>query len=121
MNQKKVIIHALLVALFCIQPVSSLSQAKSDAPSLSGSIVDNTERKPLKRARVWIFDQYSDTQYVAHPDEKGYYSIQLPEGYYFILIGAPGYLPVSKSIWVRPSDSSRFSVILRGDAKTLEY
>jgi hypothetical protein len=103
----------VLVSSICSQTGGQSKRIIENA--LSGTVVAANNGSPLKEARVWVFDEYSDTQFVLHPDKSGHYNLSLPEGYYFVLIGAGGYNPASKSFWVFPGKTARFSVRLTID------
>ena len=121
MNLKNRTRVALLSALLSIAANVSLAQVKQEAPSLSGTVLNAIDGSPFKNVRIWIFDEYADTQFVAHPDKTGNYSIQLPEGYYFVLIGTGGYIPACKSIWVLPGKPIKYSVRLSPDHENMIY
>jgi hypothetical protein len=103
----------VLVSSICSQTGGQSKRIIENA--LSGTVVAANNRSPLKDARVWVLDEYSDTQFVSNPDKSGRYSLNLPEGYYFVVIGAGGYNPVSKSIWVFQGKTARFSAHLSVD------
>jgi len=119
MSPKSLSCMALLFVFLLTPPKNLLAQEKREA-TLSGTILD-TEKRPFKDVRVWIVDEYSDFQVVVHADKAGYYAIQLPEGYYFVLIGTGGYIPACKSIWVLPGQTVKYSVRLSPDHENMIY
>ena len=121
MNLKKISCLLLLSASVMLTTEASSGQVKPEPPSLSGVVLDAGRGLPFKNARVWIFDEYSEAYFVVNPDKAGHYAIQLPEGYYFVLIGSSMYIPACKSIWVRPGRPVDFSVRLSLDKQNMDF
>jgi Carboxypeptidase regulatory-like domain len=84
-------------------------QTKPSSAKLSGIIVYKPESAPLVHAHIWIHEWSGKSSFETQPDRSGAYSIQLSDGYYFVLIGAPGFAPVSKSIWIHDGKPVGFS------------
>ena len=121
MVRKSLSCIALFFAFLLIAPSNSLAQGKQKTPSLSGTVLDAIDGKPFKDVRIWIIDEYSETQVVVHTDKTGHYAVELPEGYYFVLIGTGGYIPTCKGIWVLPGQAVKYSVRLSPDHENMIY
>jgi hypothetical protein len=120
MNQKILSLLALPLLLFVITSEAvTAEKANPTSPSLSGKVVDALDGAPFRDVNIWIIDQYSGNQTLVHPDKTGYYAVRLQEGYYFVLIGTGGYIPVCKSIWVRPGKPIEYSVSLLPDNENM--
>jgi hypothetical protein len=98
-----------LAFLFLLLSANAMAQISPSSAKLRGVIEYEVGSVPLTHAHVWIHEQSGKSSFEAQPDRSGAYSIQLPEGYYFVLIGAPGFAPVSKSIWVHDGKPIEFS------------
>jgi len=96
-------------ALFLLLSAYATAQTTPPSGRLSGVIVYQPESVPLIYAHIWIHELSGKSSFLAQPDRNGAYSIQLPEGYFFVLIGAPGFAPVTKSIWIREGKPIVFS------------
>jgi hypothetical protein len=111
---------AMLFALMLMTFNTSLAQqVKSEPASLKGTVLNAIDGSTFKDVRIWIMGEFSDTSLEIHADKTGHYEVQLPEGYYFILIGTGGYIPVCKSIWVLPGQTIVFSVRLSPDHENM--
>ncbi|MGA9069114.1 MAG: carboxypeptidase-like regulatory domain-containing protein [Terracidiphilus sp.] len=119
MNLKKLMYLSLLLSLLSITTPIANAQTQNEPPSLSGTVLDALDGKPFKNVRIWIMDEFSDRSQEIHADKTGHYSIQLPEGYYFVLIGAGGYIAKCKNIWVLPGKTIDFSVRLSPDHENM--
>jgi hypothetical protein len=118
MNLKK-LLFAFAMA-FSIWSFVSLTEAQSKPTeaTLSGVVVDEAESAPIPAAHIWVHGSSGGTSFEARPDRAGKFSIQLPNGYYFVLVGAPGFAPKCKSIWVHDKESIVFSPRLSPDPET---
>jgi hypothetical protein len=83
--------------------VCSFGQIKASDEDIRGSILDDAESAPIRQAHVWVHEQSGRSSIEARPDASGDFAIHLPPGYYFVLVGAPGFAPFSKSVWVQPN------------------
>ena len=121
MNLKSISCIALFLALLLTTPSNFLAQGKQEIPSLGGTVLNAIDGKPFKDVRIWVLDEYSESQFVIHTDKTGHYAVELPEGYYFVLIGTGGYIPACKSIWVLPRQTVNYSVRLSPDHENMIY
>jgi len=112
---------AVLLPFLILTPsIMSLAQTKPVPPSVSGVVVDAAESAPIPDAHIWVHGQSGNAYLEARPDKSGRFSIQLPDGYYFVLVGAPGFAPVCTSIWVRPGKPVVISPRLLPDYENLQ-
>jgi len=63
---------------------------------VSGTIVDASTGLPVKDASVTITDKVSQQYYTGATDANGVFTIQIPNGYYGILVRAADYRPTSR-------------------------
>ena len=103
------LLQTALASVFLLLCANATAQTKTSSAKLSGVIIYKPGSFPLTHAHIWIHDQSGKSSFEAQPDRNGAYSLQLPEGYYFVLIGAPGFAPVSKSIWIHDGKPIEFS------------
>jgi Carboxypeptidase regulatory-like domain len=83
--------------------------------TLSGVVVDKGEGLPISYAHLWIHEQSGKASFVVQPDRTGHFTIQLPEGYFDVLVGAPGFAPYCKKIWIKPEGPIKLNVSLGPD------
>jgi hypothetical protein len=100
----------LLVAAFLAIYLSSFSncvsaQASPVTEKLSGRVVDMVEGKPLTGTQIWIHaakwihNPNGVGEYTVQQDSTGTFSIELPDGYYYVFIANLGCFPYAKEIW----------------------
>ena len=110
----------LLVIITLLSPRDLIPQtAGSAGVSVSGTIVDAEEGLPFKTAHIWAHQDNGQTSFEAAADRQGHFSLNLPDGYYFVLIGTPSYLPVSRHIRVESGKPIRMSIRLHVDHQFL--
>jgi hypothetical protein len=83
--------------------------------TLSGIVVDLAEGVPIPYAHIWIHEQTGKVSFATQPDSTGQFTIQLPEGYYDVLVGAPGFAPFCKKIWIKSGSPIKLKVSLEPD------
>jgi hypothetical protein len=87
--------------------------------NFSGVVVDISE-VPIPYAHVWIHEYTNKVSFTIQPDKSGHFTINLPEGYYDVLVGAPGFAPFCKSIWIGPDVPIKLKVRLGPDSENLQ-
>jgi hypothetical protein len=106
---------AIMSISVCAYTGQSAAQSKLSSPNLSGSIVDDVGSSPIENANIWIHEWSGKSLFVVQSDMKGHYTANLPNGVYFVLIGAEGFVPVCKSILIQTGKPIIFSVRLVPD------
>ncbi|HMD77986.1 MAG TPA: carboxypeptidase-like regulatory domain-containing protein [Terracidiphilus sp.] len=96
------------------------AQTKPESPSISGVIVDDAESVPVTDAHIWIHEHSGRTYFETRPDNKGKFSVMLPDGYYYVLAGAAGFAPYCKSVWVQSGKPITISPRLKPDYENLQ-
>lgn len=63
---------------------------------ISGTIVDASTGLPLKDASVTVTDKVTQRYYAGSTDSNGVFTVQVPNGYYSILVRYPNYYPTQR-------------------------
>ena len=111
---------ALCMIISANTPSSGSAQVESPKGSIKGSIVDQGEAAPIPQARVWIHEQSGRFSFEARPDASGKFTIDVPAGYYFLFVGAAGFAPICKSVWVKPDKPIVLRLKMGPDTENLQ-
>jgi hypothetical protein len=96
--KKRIVVLACTLLCSILAGIPCVAQT---APTvINGKVLDKVGI-PIPAARVWIHEQTGNGYYSTRPDGLGRFSVQLPEGYYDIMVGAPGFAPFCKRVRVR--------------------
>lgn len=116
--------HLFALTLFIVvlanANLSGFSQIKASGEGISGIILDNAESVPIPQAHVWIHEQSGRSSFETRPDASGKFAIHPPPGYYFVLVGAPGFAPFSRSVWVQPNKPIDLRVNMLPDSEHMQ-
>jgi hypothetical protein len=66
---------------------------------ISGSVIFRGDGLPIGNATLWVHEQSADKMTAVSTSKNGRFSIELPSGYYDVIIVAPGFVPFCKKIW----------------------
>jgi hypothetical protein len=119
MTQKALILFAALWILLVFPSVTPAQQATGIQNS-SGRVADKAENVAIPKAIIWIHEQSGGPSYTVRPDRAGSFVIQLPDGYYDVMIGSSGFAPFCKSIWVHAGRPIHLDVRLGPDYENLQ-
>jgi hypothetical protein len=106
------------VLLIGLSSVEVRAQAKTAV--VMGQVVDRAESVPIPQAHVWIHGQGGGFYQQVDVEKDGKFSVVVPEGYYYVLIGSSGFAPVTKSLWLRVGSSTVLKVRLLPDSGNLQ-
>jgi hypothetical protein len=98
----------------------SNSGAQPAAAIIAGSVVDKGEGVPIAYAYIWIHEQSGNAFLAVQPDRFGKFRAQISEGYYDIMIAAPGFAPICKSVRVKHEKPVVLNVRLGPDEENLQ-
>jgi hypothetical protein len=87
-------------------------------PNFSGTIADVTGA-PIARAHIWVYEEHGDPSFTVQSDRSGFLAIQLPNGYYDVMIGSADFVPFCKLISVQPGKPIKLKVSLRVDPERI--
>ena len=99
---------------------AAIAADESTTAGFSGVVVDVGEGAPVSNVHIWIHNQSGNGIYETLTDRSGHFAIQLPDGYYDVLVGAPGFAPFCKRVWIRPGRPSKLKVRLGPDLEKME-
>ncbi len=114
MRRLRLLSVLLLLLMALLASRVALAQENSGKGTLDGVVVDSMGA-PVPTTIVWIHEQAGKASFSARPDRVGRFSIQLPEGYYHVLVSSAGFAPFCKSIWIRPGKQINLKVRLEPD------
>ena len=112
------LLSAIAVLLFTAQ---SQGRAEPQGAAFSGVVVDKAEGVSIPYAHVWIHEETDKTDFTAQPDRAGRFSIRLPNGYYAVMVGAPGFAPFCKVIRIESDRPVTLKVSLGADVENLQW
>jgi Carboxypeptidase regulatory-like domain len=93
--------------------------ADDPAPNFTGTVADQT-KAPVPKAHIWIHEWSGGPSFEAKPDAKGTFATMLPNGYYEVMVGSPGFQPVSKSIRIDSGKSIKWQISLCADTENMQ-
>jgi Carboxypeptidase regulatory-like domain len=120
MRMARLLRLAAAIGLLCLSGNEALSKDGANGTTFSGVIVDKAGRIPISDAHVWIHEQSGESEFAAQPNRAGQFSIQLADGYYDVMVGAPAFAPFCKKIWVRSGSPVTLNITLKPDEETLQ-
>jgi hypothetical protein len=88
---------------------------------LSGYVYDSDSSSGIGNAYVEAVDESSQSSWGAYTNSAGFYSIQLPDGYYRLEISAPDYMDSSDYIGIYSSDVNRDFYLSSSDSNNDPY
>jgi hypothetical protein len=115
MRSARVFCFLAVAILLCLPVDKAYSKDGPDATGFSGVVVDKAEGVPISYAHVWIHEQSGKSVFTTQPDRTGNFSVPLPDGYYDVLVGAPGFAPFCKKIWIKSGSPIKLKVSLGPD------
>jgi hypothetical protein len=121
MRSATVICLLIVSAVLCLIASEAPVKDRAQRTTFGGVVVDKAEGVPIPYAHVWIHEYTDKAGFIAQPDRAGRFSIQVPEGYYDVMVGAPGFAPFCKCIWVQPGRPITLKVVLKPDEENLQW
>jgi hypothetical protein len=111
----------LVLASICLGllPRNAACQNNQTPPNFIGTIADLTGA-PIAGAHIWIYEEHGDPSFTVQSDRSGFFAIQLPNGYYDVMIGSADFVPFCKLISVQPGKPIKLKVRLRVDPDRIE-
>jgi len=109
-----------LSAVFSVGSSSITLNAQVKSVEIRGRVVDLAESVPISKAHVWIHEQGGGFYQEVSVDREGKFSVQLPEGYYYVLIGSSGFAPETHSLWLHDRKPIVLEVHLHSDFGNLQ-
>ena len=106
MKTKYLLVAAILAIYLSSFSNCALGQASPVTEKLSGRVVNKVNGKPDQGTQIWIHatkwihNPNGVGEYLVQQDSNGAFSIELPEGYYYVFIAELGCFPYAKEIWL---------------------
>jgi len=117
----KRVLLAALAAIFLWHFIQLASPQSSPVPgTLNGTVVYGYDGAPIRMTSIWIHEQLGKANFATQADSSGSFSIQLPAGHYFVLVGSPGFAPYSTTVWIKAGKLKKLAVRLRADSAILQ-
>ena len=96
------------------------AQTNHASGTLSGVVIVRDEGVPIGGVHVWVHEANDKASFMTQSDSSGAFSIQLPDGYYFVCIGKLALAPFCKTIWIYHGKPVKLDVRLGPDRDTLQ-
>lgn len=120
MRRIRPVLVLTVVSVLCLTVSQVSGRDEPSAWIFSGVVVDKGEGVPIPYAHVWVHEETGMTTFTAQPNGLGQFSVRLLPGYYDVLVGAPGFAPFAKKIWIQSGRAVTLRVTLGPDEEHMQ-